>query len=184
MNAITTVLIIVAVAAIVFAAFMYFQRQRTQRLRGKFGPEYDRIAAERGAHKAETELARREERVRKYHIRDLTREERDRFAQAWRETQARFVDDPRLAVSEADELVTRLMNTRGYPMRDFDQRAEDLTVDHPLVVQNYRAAHGIAMRDKQNAVNTEDLRRAMVHYRSLFEDLLGQHVTEHAEVHS
>ncbi|HZU27677.1 MAG TPA: hypothetical protein VFA04_19255 [Bryobacteraceae bacterium] len=184
MNTITIVLIVIAVAAIVFAAVMYFQRQRTQRIRGKFGPEYDRLAAERGARTAETELVRREERVRKYHIRELTRDERDRFAASWRETQARFVDDPRLAVSQADELVTRLMNTRGYPMRDFDQRAEDLTVDHPAVVQNYRAAHAIAVRDKQSAVNTEDLRRAMVHYRSLFEDLLGQPVMEHAEVHS
>jgi FtsZ-interacting cell division protein ZipA len=184
MNTLTIVLIIVAVLAVAFAVLMFFQRQRTQRLRSKFGPEYDRIAAERGARTAETELVRREERVHKYHIRNLTREERDRFAAAWRDTQARFVDDPRMAVSQADELVTRLMNTRGYPMRDFDQRADDLTVDHPVVVENYRAAHAIAIRDKQNPVNTEDLRRAMVHYRSLFEDLLGEQVMQHAEVHS
>jgi len=184
MNSITIVLIVIAVAAVAFAITMYFQRQRTRRLRGKFGPEYDRIASERGTHTAETELVRREERVSKYKIRDLTRDERDRFAASWRETQARFVDDPRMAVSEADELVTRLMSTRGYPMRDFDQRTEDLTVDHPAVVQNYRAAHEIASRDKTNPVNTEDLRRAMVHYRSLFEDLLGQQVMEHAEARS
>jgi FtsZ-interacting cell division protein ZipA len=184
MNTITIVLIVIAVAALAFAAVMYFQRQRTRRLRSKFGPEYDRIASEQGARKAETELARREERVHKYHIRNLTREEQAQFAASWRETQARFVDDPRMAISQADELVTRLMNTRGYPMRDFDQRVDDLTVDHPAVVQNYRAAHAIAIRDKDNPVSTEDLRRAMVHYRSLFEDLLGQHVMEHAEVHS
>lgn len=184
MNTLTIVLIIVAVVALAFAVLMYFQRRRTQHLRSKFGPEYDRIASERGARTAETELVRREERVSKYHIRNLTREERDRFAASWRDTQARFVDDPRMAVSQADELVTRLMNTRGYPMRDFDQRAEDLTVDHPVVVENYRAAHAIAIHDKQTPVNTEDLRRAMVHYRSLFEDLLGQQVMEHAEVRS
>src|SRR5579885_3427144 len=98
MNTVSVVLIVVAVAAIAFAVIMYFQRQRTQRLRDKFGPEYDRIAAERGVRTAETELAQREERVRKYPLRDLNREERDRFAASWRETQARFLDDPRIAV--------------------------------------------------------------------------------------
>jgi hypothetical protein len=182
MNTLTIVLIVVAVCAVVFAVIMYLQRQRTRRLRGKFGPEYDRISAERGSRTAEAELLKREQRVHRYHIRELSSEERDQFAQSWRATQSHFVDDPRMAVSEADELVTRVMNTRGYPMRDFDQRAEDLTVDHPEVVQNYRAAHAIAGRDKQNPVSTEDLRRAMVHYRALFEDLLGQPVVEHAEV--
>lgn len=182
MNTLTIILIVIAVAAVAFSAFMYMQRERTRRLRGKFGPEYDRLAAERG-HAAETELLKREERVKKYHIRDLTGEERERFARSWRAAQARFVDDPRMAVSEADELVGQLMNTRGYPMKDFEQRAADLTVDHPAVVQNYRSAHEIAVRDKRNPVDTEDLRRGMVHYRALFEDLLGQPVMEHAEVH-
>lgn len=182
MSTLTIVLIVIAIAVVAVALFMYFQRERTRRLRGKFGPEYDRMVAERGR-SAESELVAREQRVRKYHIRELNREERDRFASSWRAAQARFVDDPRMAVSEADELVTALMNTRGYPMREFDQRAEDLTVDHPDVVQNYREAHGIAVRDKQSAASTEDLRRAMVHYRALFEDLLGQQVVEHEEVH-
>src|SRR5207248_1966430 len=137
------------------------------------GPEYDRLANEFGSpRRAESDLERREKRVEKIHIRALTKEEQSRFANAWREVQASFVDNPSTAVSRADGLVGDLMKTRGYPVGDFEQRAADVSVDHPRVVENYRAAHAIAVRRERGEANTEDLRSAMVHYRALFEDLL------------
>jgi len=178
MNMLTFILLIIAIAAIVLAVVLLVQRNRSRRLRRKFGVEYDRMAAERGIPRAENELRDREKRVQKYHIRPLTQDERSRFASAWRVAQEHFVEDPRMAVSEADDLVTRVMTARGYPMRDFDRTAEDLSVDHGTVVQNYRAAHNIAVRDRQSPVDTEDLRRAMVHYRTLYESLIGERVNE------
>jgi hypothetical protein len=168
------VAILIAVVAIALA-WMYSERQRRARLQARFGPEYERTVHTVGdARKAEAELAEREKRVSAYHIRDLTAEERDRFASAWRAVQAKFVDDPAAAVTEADLLVTDVMNTRGYPMSDFDRRAEDLTVDHPHVVQNYRLAREIAVRHSRNEASTEDLRQAVVHYRGLFSNLLEE----------
>jgi len=162
---------------------MYFQRERTRRIRSKFGPEYERLASETGPRRAEAILDRREKRVRKYQLRRLEREERERFAAEWRRVQEHFVDDPRAAVAEADELVTQALRTRGYPMGDFEQMAEDISVDHPHVVENYRAAHAIALRDRDEQASTEDLRRAMQHYRNLFEDVLETQVVERQEVH-
>jgi len=128
---------------------------------------------------AERELEHREKRVEKFQIRPLSNEERERFTEEWRMTQEKFVDDPRGAVAEADGLVHRAMKTRGYPIAgEFDDRAADLSVDHPRVVEHYRAGHEIAARDATNAASTEDLRLAMRHYRELFEDLLGHHVAE------
>lgn len=158
MSTVTVVLIIVVVAAVAFGLFMYIQKERTKRLRSKFGPEYDG--------------------VEKLHIRDLTSADADRFADAWRAEQARFVDSPRDAIANADRLVIELMQTRGYPMGDFEQRAADISVDHPVVLENYRAAHAIALRDSQGGASTEDLRQAMVHYRALFEELLDRRVRE------
>lgn len=176
---IVMLLVIVAVAA---AIFLYMQ-QRSKRLHAKYGPEYDRLAQDFGStRRAESDLERREKRLEKIHIRPLTNEERRRFAEAWRETQAAFVDNPATAVARADAIVGDLMSTRGYPMGDFEQRAEDVSVDHPRVVQNYRAAHAIAVRQERGQANTEDLRGAMVHYRALFEDLLEQPVIAHEEV--
>jgi FtsZ-interacting cell division protein ZipA len=163
---------VVAVAALV-AGWLFAERRRRERLRTRFGPEYERTLRDDGdPSRAESVLEHREKRVGKYQIRPLSAEESQRFGQAWRQLQARFVDNPSAAVREADALVTELMTLRGYPMTEFDRRAEDLSVDHPTVIQHYRDAHGIAERDARHAASTEDLRQAVVHYRALFEDLL------------
>lgn len=178
--------IVIAIVAIAVAIWAVLQTQRSKRLRSKFGPEYDRIVEREGdRRRAEAELAHREARVKKLNIRDLTRQERDRFANAWRQQQANFVDDPRRAVSEADTLVIEVMTARGYPTSDFNTQVADVSVDHANVVGNYREAHGIAERSRRGEATTEELRRAMVCYRSLFEDLLGTRVVEHTheEVH-
>ena len=166
-------LIVIVVIAIVAIALIFLQRRKAA-LRQRFGSEYDRAVREGGSErKAQALLQERERRVEKFHIRPLSAAERQQFAEHWRAVQTRFVDDPRGAVTDADESVISLMKTRGYPMADFDQRAADLSVDHPHVVSNYRAAHEIAMRHRQGRASTEDLRQAMIHYRSLFEDLLN-----------
>lgn len=180
----TVIVLIIAIVAIAAAVFVYMQKERSKRLRSKYGPEYDRLANDFGStRRAESDLERREKRLEKIHIRALTNEERARFAGAWREVQASFVDNPSTAVSRADDLVGDLMKTRGYPMGDFEQRAADVSVDHPRVVEHYRAAHAIAERRERGEANTEDLRGAMVHYRALFEDLLEQPVRAQEEVH-
>jgi hypothetical protein len=171
----TTALIIVAVVVVVIAVgvFLYLRRRRSENLRKQFGPEYKRAVDQYGdQRKAEAALAAREERVRKLEIRGLTADEQRRFSESWKQTQALFVDEPSRSVSEADRLVKELMQTRGYPMGDFQQRTADISVDHPHVVTNYRAARDIADRNKSGQATTEDLRQAMVHYRSLFEQLL------------
>ncbi len=179
MSTITIVVIVIVVVAIAVAAFVFFQKERTKRLKTQFGPEYDRLVDSRGnQRKAEEELVDRQKRVEKLHIRELNRAEVERFSESWRSVQARFVDTPREAVAEADRLVREVMTTRGYSMGDFEQRAADISVDHPRVVENYRAAHDIAARDAAAKANTEDLRQAMVHYRALFDDLLN---TTHAD---
>jgi hypothetical protein len=180
----TTVIIIVAaalvaVAAIASAGWMYLQKKQTRRLRSRFGPEYDRLAeVEGGQGPAEKTLHQREKRVEKFNLIHLSPEDRDRFAAAWQQEQAGFVDDPRSAVANADRLVTEVMKARGYPMGDFEQRAADISVDHPLVVRNYRIAHDIALRDSGGETGTEELRTALLHYRMLFEDLLTGHAAE------
>jgi hypothetical protein len=172
MNLLTIVLIVIAAIAIVFGVVMYIQKQRTRRLRTQFGPEYDRLVHGGNQRRAEEELLRRQKRIEKFHIRELNQAEIDRFANSWRAVQAHFVDAPKEAVADADRLVREVMTTRGYPMSNFEQSAADISVDHPRVVQNYRAAHEIAARDAAGKATTEDLRQAMVHYRALFEDLL------------
>ena len=166
--------VVVLVVAIAIGAWLYLRKQRTDRLRARFGPEYDHVVQERGDQKrAEAVLEMRQKRVERLIIRPLSPADRERFAELWRSTQARFVDDPRAAIAEADALVCDVMNTRGYPVGEFEQRAEDVSVDHPLVVENYRTAHDIAMREPAGATDTEELRKAMVCYRALFDDLLG-----------
>jgi len=182
MTTLDIVLIAIAIIAVAFGVIMFIQYQRSKRLRGQFGPEYDRLVKDRGdQRKAEEEMLRREKRLEKFHIRELNGGEVERFSESWRRVQARFVDAPREAVGEADRLVRDVMATRGYPMSDFDQRAADISVDHPRVVENYRAAHDIAARDAAGRANTEDLRQAMVHYRALFEELLGPAHARHLE---
>jgi hypothetical protein len=172
-------IIVVAIVALAAIGWVITQRQRTKRLSEQYGPEYQRTLQERGDQReAERELEERQERVRGYEIRTLSAEQRDSYATRWRETQAEFVDDPSGAISKADGLVQDLMSARGYPMADFDHRAADVSVDHPQVVEEYRAAHVIAQRHAADGVETEDLRQAMVHYRALFDDLLENEATE------
>jgi ABC-type nickel/cobalt efflux system permease component RcnA len=168
--------LIIIVAVIVVAAvavWAFLQKRRSQTLRHRFGPEYEHAVHEYGDRsRAEKALERRAERTEKYHIRPLDREEQQQFAEEWRHTQARFVDDPPLAIREADHLVCEVMRAKGYPMADFDRRAEDLSVDHPHVIRNFRAAHHLAESEKEGHATTEDLRQAMVYYRELFDELL------------
>jgi FtsZ-interacting cell division protein ZipA len=185
MSTAVVIVVIIAIIAIAFALWMYFQREKTRKLRGKFGSEYDRVVQqERGnARRAEAVLEERQKRVSKLHLRTLSREECDRFAAEWRRVQEQFVDDPRAAVSNADALVNQALQARGYPMGDFAQRSADISVEHPQVVENYRMAHDIAERDKRGQATTEELRRAMQHYRNLFEHVLDTHVVQYEEVH-
>lgn len=170
---------LVAVAAIAAAVWMYLQKKQTQRLQSRFGPEYDRLAAVEGDRgRAEKTLHEREKRVEKLNLVPLSPEDRDRFAGAWRLEQAGFVDNPQAAVANADSLVTEVMKARGYPMGDFEQQVADISVDHALVVRNYRIAHDIALRDSGGETSTEELRTALLHYRMLFEDLLEVHLAE------
>jgi hypothetical protein len=169
----TLVAVVIVTVAVIVVLYVGKRRNSTADLRKKFGPEYDRAVREQGSErKAEAKLADRQERVEKLNIRDLDPMERDRFSRQWESVQSRFVDSPRGAVAEADDLVSSLMKTRGYPVSDFDQRAADISVDHPRVVENYRSAHEIALRVGKNGATTEDLRAAMIHYRSLFQELM------------
>jgi hypothetical protein len=172
-NAVIVVLAIALIAALGVAVWMYMQKRRTDTLRSDFGPEYDRTVHEHhDQREAERELESRRERVEQLHLQALPAAERDRFAERWRSVQAQFVDDPVDATTEADYLVGEVMQARGYPVGDFEQRAADVSVHHPVVVEHYRAAHAIAVRNQRSGVETEELRQALVHYRALFEDLL------------
>jgi len=176
---ILTVALVIAVGA---AIWLYTQKRKTEQLRGQFGPEYDRTVAEHGtARVAEKQLEERKERVEHLRLRPLEAQERDEFAGRWKSAQAQFVDDPKGAIVEADRLVGEAMQARGYPVGDFEQRAADVSVDHPRFVEHYRAAHAIAQRNEHGAAETEDLRQAMVHYRTLFEDLLETAETPRVE---
>src|SRR5579864_5363116 len=175
MNPNLIVLAAVVILAVAGLAWLYVRKRRntTAGLRQKFGPEYQRAVQEHGSErKAEAKLADREKRVEKLNIRDLDPMEHERFSKQWESVQSRFVDSPKGAVIEADDLVSSVMKTRGYPVSDFDQRAADISVDHPRVVENYRSAHEIALRVGKDQATTEDLRTAMIHYRSLFEELV------------
>jgi hypothetical protein len=166
---------VVIVAVLVIAGLIWSRRRRSEHLRDRFGPEYEHaIAHEGGRSKAEAELAKREKRVSKLDIRPLEPAARMKFISEWKDVQARFVDDPALAVADSDGLLGEVMTARGYPVSDFEQRAGDISVDHPEVVKNYRAGHDIALRHSQGKASTEDLRQAMIHYRSLFDELVNE----------
>lgn len=163
------VVVLIVVAVVVVAQ----QRRRSQQLQGRFGPEYEREIERTGDRReAESRLAQREEQRAELDIRPLEAGARDRYAQEWRQLQARFVDEPGQAVRDSDRLVAEVMRERGYPVDDFDRRASDISVDHPEVAENYRSAHAIAQRNERGESSTEELRQATVHYRSLFEQLL------------
>ncbi|HEX3670163.1 MAG TPA: hypothetical protein VHT92_00515 [Candidatus Cybelea sp.] len=158
----------------VVAAIAIARRARSARLQRRFGSEYDRVARNRGDRAvAERELVRREERVKTFRLQELPPGARDRYAEEWRQTQARFVDEPVAALAQADALIANVMRDRGYPVADFEQRAADLSPDHARVLEDYRIAHGISARSDGGSTDTEELRQAMVHYRRLFDDLLG-----------
>jgi hypothetical protein len=174
----TQMAIFIALAAAVVAGIailLAIRKRRTERLRTQFGgAEYARAVKEGGSRRrAEAVLGERAERVEKLHIRPLAAGDRARFVESWARVQARFVDGPGSAVTDADQLLGDVMSTRGYPVSDFEQRAADISVDHPLVLENYRAAHQSALRQTRGQANTEDLRQAMIHYRTLFEELVG-----------
>jgi hypothetical protein len=167
-------LIIVAIL-VAIAVALVARRRRSEQLKQRFGPEYDRtVVQQRGdSRRAEETLVEREKRVETFPLRSLTPVDREAFAMEWATVQRRFVDDPSAAVGTADRLVSRVMTDRGYPMTHFEQRAEDISVSYPAVVQNYRAAHDIVLRHADGHATTEELRQAMVHYRSLFDELLA-----------
>jgi hypothetical protein len=172
-----TVLIGAAALLALFAlglfALVARRRSRTHRLAEHYGTEYDRTVEQLGGRgKAEKELVGRESRVGDYTIRPLSDTERGRFAESWSKTLARFVDSPLAAVSEADHLLTEVMRVRGFPTADFDQRAADLSVDHPKLAESYHAAHDLALKSRTGNANTEDLRQALVHCRVLYDELV------------
>lgn len=174
----TIAIIIIAalMAAAIIGGVLYVQNQKkhTGKLKGRFGPEYDRTVASTGGRKqAEADLDERQKRVEKLHIKPLGETQRQDYVERWRIIQVRFVDDPTVAVRNADELVGNVMTTRGYPMATWDQRAADVSVDHPQVVANYRAARDISQTMEGGKATTEQMRQAMMHYRTLFEDLLA-----------
>jgi hypothetical protein len=173
---INTVIFAVLVIALVLAALAWLivQRQRSLRLKRRFGPEYDLTVSEfRSKSRAEAELIARENRVARLKIVPLGPTDASRFAQAWNTLQGRFIDNPKGVVTEADHLVRELMTKRGYPMGDFERMAADISVDHPTVVAAYRAAQTIAARDARGEADTEELRKAVIHYRTLFDELLA-----------
>jgi type II secretory pathway pseudopilin PulG len=170
---IAVIVIVIVAVAIIIGAVTMGRRKRGERLKQQFGPEYEHQLHESGSRSAaEAALLAREKRVEKLDIRPLPPEQRKAFADDWQQVQARFVDDPARSIALADALVAEVMKARGYPVDDFDQRAADISVEHPQVVQNYRAAHEIALRQSRGQADTEDLRSALLGYRSLFEELL------------
>jgi hypothetical protein len=171
--------IAVAILILIASIWMYSARQRRERLRERFGPEYDRTVRAVGKpDKAESILKQRADRVDRFKLHPLSSSQADEFDREWRRVQATFVDDPVGAAAAADALVTRVMVARGYPPEDFDRRAEDVSVDHPHVVENYRIARELMQRRERGEAGTEELRRAIVNYRALFADLLEVEPTE------
>lgn len=169
------VLIVVVVLLAAIAIMLWTRSRRTEALKSQFGPEYARAVHDVGdERKAETLLAERQKRVAGYTIKPLSQEMRAHFVETWRGVQAQFVDDPSYSVTRADDLLGEVMLARGYPVHDFDQRAADLSVDHPDVVQHYRTAHDVALSHSRGEASTEDLRTAMIHFRALFDDLVNE----------
>ena len=170
---IAVVLVLVVVGVII--AVVFARRNRSKSFKEKFGPEYDRTVESAGDEKkAQKELNERKKHVDTLNIRPLSVSERERYQAEWTAIQAKFVDEPGEATVEADHLIMDVMKVRAYPVSDFDQRAADISVTYPALVSNYRAAREIAIKNEQHSANTEELRLAMIHYRSLFDDLLKE----------
>ena len=169
----TLIIVLLVVVVALLAGALYWQRRRSEHLQSRFGPEYERAVRETGdKRKAEAELQSRAKRVEGLSIRPLPRPEREQFTANWQRVQAEFVDDPEGSISRADALLQDVMSARGYPVSSFDQVSADISVDHPAVVQHYRAGHEIAVRHRHGEASTEDLRQAMIHYRELFDELV------------
>jgi hypothetical protein len=182
MNHPAIVVVIVAAVVLAIVGYLYSRFRRSRLLRERFGPEYDRVVGqENSRRRAEEVLEFRETARGMLRIRPLSHAERQAFSDRWSAVQRQFVDDPPEAVVRADRLVSELMEARGYPVDSFEQRSELISVDHPVVVQNYRRAHDIALRQRGGRVSTEDLRKAMVHYRTLFDELLHDPEIERME---
>lgn len=168
--------VVVVAAVVAVALWLLMKRRRTAALRARFGPEYDRVRqSSRTTAEAERELQVRQRRVESFSLKALTREQAEEFAASWRAVQARFVDDPRAAVVDADRLIEDVMHARGYPVEESVHRLDDLSVDHAAVVSHYGAGRNIIERHQRGEASTEDLRQAMVHFRALFDELLGTH---------
>jgi hypothetical protein len=166
-------LLVLFVVIIGLAVYFVQRKKNTQLLRQRFGTEYDRAVTEHGSQrKAEVTLAARETRVEKLKIRELGDSQRSRFVADWHTVESRFLDHPKGAVTEADELVSSLLAARGYPISGFEQSAEDVSVNYPRMMEYYRAAHAIAVRPSQSEASTEELRSAMIDYRTLFDELV------------
>ena len=164
---------VVVLGLIALGAWFFYQKKQSQKLQERFGPEYARTVNEFGSRtKGEAELKARESRVERLDIVPLAPSEAARFSEEWIALQGRFVDNPKGVLTQAEQLVRELMEKRGYPMGDFERRAADISVHHPVVVANYRSAQAIAVRDRQGSADTEELRKAVVHYRALFDELL------------
>lgn len=165
---------VLVVAVVLIVGWSVARRRRSARLKEHYGPEYDRTVGELGEQSAaEAELLQREKKRRKLDITALTAEARQEHSATWQRVQTDFVDDPQDAIGRAERLVTRVMRERGYPIDDFEQRAADVSVDHPDIVANYRSAHAIYASQHHGEISTEQARQAFVHYRALFDRLLG-----------
>jgi hypothetical protein len=175
MNATYTIIIVIAVLVIFggLLALVFSRRNRSKKLQQQFGTEYD-LAVENmgGDKKAQEELENRKDHVKTLNIRQLTVSEHDRYTLEWAAVQSKFVDEPGEAIVEADRLITEVMQLRNYPISDFDQRAADISVKYPALVGNYRAARAIAKKNLEHTADTEELRSAMINFRSLFNELL------------
>jgi len=166
---------LVVIVVVLIGLYLWTKRRRSAELKSRFGTEYERtVQAVGDERKAETVLAERQKRVSSYTIKPLPADMRGHFVETWRQVQGKFVDDPKYAVTRADDLLGEVMAARGYPMSEFEQRADDLSVDHADVVQNYRKGHEIAVRHSRGEASTEDLRAAMIHYRTLFDELVNE----------
>jgi hypothetical protein len=184
------ILAVLVLAMVAIGAWAWSRRQQSKRLEQRFGPEYNRTVENLGDRaKAEAELRDRERRVGKLELVPLAPADAAHYSQEWKTIQGRFVDNPKGVLADADQLVRELMVKRGYPMGDFDRRAADISVHHPHVVEHYRAAQAITLRDRRGEADTEALRQAVVHYRALFDELLEvaepthASVNQHMEVH-
>jgi hypothetical protein len=180
MSTVAAIIVVVVVVALVVALALPAMRRR--RLKKTFGTEYDQVLKDKGDQRsAEEELAIRQRRHQEFELRPLSEELRARYLRDWSVVQEEFVDAPKAAVGKADQLIGQIMSDRGYPSGSFEQQAADLSVEHSDVLRHYRRAHTILQHDNGDAASTEDLREAMVHYRTLFEDLVDHTTSERSK---